>query len=239
MWRSLVSAPALGAGGRGFESRHPDPVVSQDIGMTPNPHQGWGFLILRPVPGGGPGEQAGGLVVTVGVEGELAEEFAGGGVDDADLQVADEHQDAGSGVGPADADVVEAAGVAEGELAVGINAVGADPVVAAGAGLAGGGLGPGVIGGGGGGPVRQGSVRPLVVVDPREDIQQGLQLGEVVGLGILGGEPFLQGLLEPLGLALGLGVIRLAVLLFTPRRRSSCSSPLRPPRPPPPAKRAV
>ena len=25
MWRSLVSAPALGAGGRGFESRHPDP----------------------------------------------------------------------------------------------------------------------------------------------------------------------------------------------------------------------
>ena len=24
MWRSLVSAPALGAGGRGFESRHPD-----------------------------------------------------------------------------------------------------------------------------------------------------------------------------------------------------------------------
>ena len=26
MWRSLVSAPALGAGGRGFESRHPDQV---------------------------------------------------------------------------------------------------------------------------------------------------------------------------------------------------------------------
>ncbi len=28
MWRSLVSAPALGAGGRGFESRHPDLVRS-------------------------------------------------------------------------------------------------------------------------------------------------------------------------------------------------------------------
>jgi hypothetical protein len=26
MWRSLVSAPALGAGGREFESRHPDQV---------------------------------------------------------------------------------------------------------------------------------------------------------------------------------------------------------------------
>ncbi len=60
-----------------------------------------------------------------GVEGELAQELAGGGVDDADVQVMDEHQDAGSGVGPSDADVVEPAGVAEGELAVGVDAVGA------------------------------------------------------------------------------------------------------------------
>ena len=32
MWRSLVSAPALGAGGRRFESGHPDHVMSRDIG---------------------------------------------------------------------------------------------------------------------------------------------------------------------------------------------------------------
>ena len=34
-----------------------------------------------------------------GVEGELAQEFAGVGVDDADVQVLDQEQDAGSGVG--------------------------------------------------------------------------------------------------------------------------------------------
>jgi hypothetical protein len=33
MWRSLVSAPALGAGGRGFESRHPD-QTSRSYGLT-------------------------------------------------------------------------------------------------------------------------------------------------------------------------------------------------------------
>ena len=56
---------------------------------------------------------SGGLVVACGVEGELAEELAGGGVDDADVQVADEQDDVGSGVGPADADVVEPAAVPE------------------------------------------------------------------------------------------------------------------------------
>jgi hypothetical protein len=43
------------------------------------------------------------------------------------VQVLDEHEDAGSGVGPADADVVELAGVAEGELAVGVDDVWAAP----------------------------------------------------------------------------------------------------------------
>jgi hypothetical protein len=52
---------------------------------------------------------SGGLVVPGGVEGEFAEEFAGGGVDDADVQVLDEHDDVGPGVGPADADVVQTA----------------------------------------------------------------------------------------------------------------------------------
>jgi hypothetical protein len=44
---------------------------------------------------------AGGLVVLVRVEGKFAEELAGGGTDDADVQVLDEEKDAGSGVSPA------------------------------------------------------------------------------------------------------------------------------------------
>ena len=42
------------------------------------------------------------LVVAVGVDGE----FAGDGVDDADLEVLDEQDDVGSFVGSADADVL-------------------------------------------------------------------------------------------------------------------------------------
>jgi len=59
--------------------------MSQDIEMTPDPH--W----VRGRFGFGPGGWAGGLVV----EGEFAEEFAGGRVDDPDVQVVDEHQDGG------------------------------------------------------------------------------------------------------------------------------------------------
>jgi len=43
--------------------------------------------------------------------------------------------------------------------------------------------------------------------------REGLQAGQVSGLGRLGGEPSLQGLPEPFDLALGLRVIGLAVLL--------------------------
>jgi hypothetical protein len=49
-------------------------------------------------------------------------------------------------------------------------------------------------------------VWPLVVVDAGEGVEEGLQLGEGGGLGVLGGEPVLEGLLEPFGLALGLGM---------------------------------
>ena len=75
---------------------------------------------------------ADGLVVAGGVEGQLAQELAGNGIDDADVQVLDEHEDGGSGMGPADADVVEPAVVAEGDFAVGVDAVRADAVVGAG-----------------------------------------------------------------------------------------------------------
>ena len=40
-----------------------------------------------------------GLVVLGGVDGELAQEFAGGGVDDADVEVLDQQDDVGSGLG--------------------------------------------------------------------------------------------------------------------------------------------
>ena len=74
------------------------------------------------------------MVVPGGVEDEFAEEFAGGGVDDSDVEVLDEDQDAGSVVDAADADVVQAAVDAQGDRAGLVNAVGADAVVGVGAG---------------------------------------------------------------------------------------------------------
>jgi hypothetical protein len=45
----------------------------------------------------------------------VAEEFSGVRVDDADVEVVDEHDDVGSGVGSSDADVVECSSVAQGD----------------------------------------------------------------------------------------------------------------------------
>jgi hypothetical protein len=125
-------------------------------------------------------------------------------VDDADLQVVDERDDVGFGVGPADAFVVELAIVAEGDAAGGVDDVAADAVVGVGGAVAGGGFGPGGVGGSGGGPVREGAVRPLLVVIGGERVELGLQFGPGRGLGGPRGQPFLQGLPEPLDLALGL-----------------------------------
>ena len=73
--------------------------MSHDIEDVPNPQLGsgrccWSFGCAGGCPGG--------LVVAVGVDGEVAEEFAGGGVDDADVEVFDEEEDVGSGVGSPD-----------------------------------------------------------------------------------------------------------------------------------------
>jgi hypothetical protein len=65
--------------------------------------------------------------------------------------------------------------------------------------------------------VRQGAVRPLVVVDGGEGVEEGLELADRGGLGGLGAEPVLQRLLEPLHFALGLRVAGLAVLLLDPQ----------------------
>ncbi|HEX6443950.1 MAG TPA: hypothetical protein VF053_02600, partial [Streptosporangiales bacterium] len=65
------------------------------------------------------------------VQDESSEVLAGGGVDDSDVQVLDE--DAGS----ADADRVEPPGMAEGDIAAGIDAVDPDSVVGIGGAIAG------------------------------------------------------------------------------------------------------
>lgn len=56
-----------------------------------------------------------GLVVLGGVEGELADEFAGFGVDGGDLKVLDQEQDGGAVPGASESDVVQAAAVAQGD----------------------------------------------------------------------------------------------------------------------------
>jgi hypothetical protein len=66
------------------------------------------------------------LVVAAGVDGQFAEQFAGGGVDDADVEVVDEHEHVGSGVGSSDAEVVQSAGHAQGDHAAVVDAVVAD-----------------------------------------------------------------------------------------------------------------
>ena len=101
-------------------------------------------------------------MVPGGVEGQLAEQLAGGRVDHRDVESLDQHQNGGLGMGPPGADVVQPAVDLQGELAVGGGAAGADAVVAAGGPVAGYGFWPGGVGGGGGGAVRQGAVRPLL-----------------------------------------------------------------------------
>ena len=98
--------------------------------------------------------------------------------------------------------------------------------------VTGGGFGPGRVGSGGGGLPGQGPVRAFGVAGAGEGAGQGLQLGDRGGLGLLGAEPFLGGLLEPLDFALGLGWFGFPFFWMIPRRRSSVSRPLRPPLPP-------
>jgi hypothetical protein len=103
-----------------------------------------------------------GLVVAGGVEGEVAEDLAGGGVDDADVEVGDEEEDGGSGVGSSEADVVESAVVAEGDAAGGVDAVAADAPVVVVLAVAGAGFGSGPVDDAGWGVVGQGPVGSLL-----------------------------------------------------------------------------
>src|SRR6202167_3120082 len=199
--------------GSAYVGSNPTPattVMSQDIEDTANLRRVRGVFLW-------PARWAAGcLVALVGVEGELAQEFAGGGVDDADVQVLDEEQDAGSGVAAAGADVVEPSLGAEGDEPGVVDAVGADAVVGVGGPVAGDCLGAGCVGGGRGGAAGERAVRALGVIGAGEGVEQGLKVSEGGRLSGLGAEPVLHGLLEPLGLSLGLGVVRLAVLLLDP-----------------------
>jgi hypothetical protein len=64
--------------------------------------------------------------------------------------------------------------------------------------------------------VLEGSVRATVVVLGGERVQEGLEFGQGGRLRTLRAQPFLEGLLEPLHLAAGGGVVGSAVLLHDP-----------------------
>jgi hypothetical protein len=170
------------------------------------------------------------LVVAGGVDGELAESFSGGGVEDGDVEVADGHQNAGSGVGASDSDVVQASGQAQGDAPGVVDAVGAHAVVAVGA-IAGAGFGAGGVGGDRGGAVGQRTVRAAVVVFVDEDVESGLQFGDGGGAG-LAGEPAFEGLVESSTLPQVVGWLGVALIWVMPRLCSSASKALRPPLPP-------
>jgi hypothetical protein len=86
------------------------------------------------------------LVVPVGVELEVSEQLSAGR-DDPDVQVVDQDQDGLAAVAAPESDVVQAAVVPQGDLAVGVDGVVPDPVVPADQRLsAGEGFGSGLVG---------------------------------------------------------------------------------------------
>ncbi len=171
----------------------------------------------------------GGLVVAGGVDGELAEEFSGGGVDDADVEVVDEQDDVGSGVGSSDADVVEPAVHADGDGAAGVDAVVADAVVGVVA-SGRGGFGAGVVDGRGGRSVWERLVGPVVVVDGAEGVEQRLEFADRGGCG-LSVEPRFIVCWNRSTLPQVVGWFGRLFFWVMPSRWSSASNPLRPPRP--------
>ena len=86
-------------------------------------------------------------------------------------------------MGSSDADVEEAAPMAEGDLALGVDDIAADAVVVIElVAVDGSSLGQGVVDGGGSGAVGQRAVRALLVVEGGEEIEEGLELVEGGGL---------------------------------------------------------
>jgi hypothetical protein len=100
-------------------------VMSRDIEDGLNPHLGFGPSGFSGSFGSA-GGSSGAVVAALGDDGECADDFTGGGVDDADVEVVDEHDDAGSVEGSSESDVVHLAVDAETD-ASGLDAVAADP----------------------------------------------------------------------------------------------------------------
>ena len=146
------------------------------------------------------------MVADVGVDGECADEFAGGGVDDAHVVAVDEHDDAGSVEGSAESDVVHLAVESQAD-SPGVDAVGADTGLAVGVVAAGAGFGSADLGNGGRGVVWERTVGSVVVVVIDEPVELGLELGDCRICG-LGARPALQGLLKAFDFAAGGGVVR-------------------------------
>ena len=151
------------------------------------------------------GWESAGLVVAVRIQGELADQFAGVLVGDADVQIADEQQHRGAAQVGADADVVEPAVVTDGDGPAGVDLVGPEPVVGADDWPGRHRFGSGGIRLGWG-AAAQGAVRPDGVVVATEPVQLALQLRDRCGRR-LSAKPLLQGLVEPFHLAAGLGMV--------------------------------
>lgn len=118
---------------------------------------------------GGSGLAAEWLVVAVGVESAVADDLAGGGVDDGDAQVVDQDPHGVAVVLVAESDVVQASAVAPGDSSAGDLVVADAPVpVAAG----GGGFGAGGVDLGRGAP-DQGPMLPGVVGGVGERVELG------------------------------------------------------------------
>ena len=120
-----------------------------------------------------------GLVVAVWVDGELAEEFAGDSVHDADVEVVDEQDDVGSGVGSPDTYVMHVAVDAQGDGSGFVYPVVTDPVVGVGvATVPGQRFGHRLEQGRRSRSMGQGTVGSAVVVFIDEGVEQGLELFE-------------------------------------------------------------
>jgi hypothetical protein len=153
-----------------------------------------------------------GLVGLGRVDLELGEELAVV-VDDPDVAVGDEEHDAGAGVAAPDAEVQQLGSVAKGDLAGLVDAVSADSMFGGHDQTA-----PAwrCLGARGEGFDRGASAECAVgadgVVVGLEPVELGLQRGDA-GRSALAGEPLLEGLVEALDLAAGLGVVGAGVLV--------------------------
>ena len=134
-------------------------------------------------------------VVAVGVDVVAGDQVVASFADDGDGLGGHEDQYGCGCVFSADAEVVQAAAVAQGELAALVSGVVADAEVFVGAG--GGGFGQGVVDGVWCGAGVVGAVRALGVVDRGEGVEQFLQFGQCRGTPVLA-EPEFEGSVEAL-----------------------------------------